>query len=1007
MGNPYAKYLTPGTTQPRLVIPAAEPKPGEVLRDKRTTQEIENNPLDVEVKRQSLKKSRTDQALSMAQDYNSNPDVKAYNSILPTYAAALESPDTPAGDQGLVYAMAKVMQADGSAVRSEEVQNTESLQPYVDQIKAQFGKQLNADGTFLPTARQQIRQAMAQKMGFLNRAYINQRVRYKEQADRAGLDPRDVVGDHTGIRFQETEAKFLGRPVSQLDYRGNVIPSDNQPPWSKTTGTPPNSPAGGPPDETGKYAGADIQMHMDSPENAQGYRFTPTQETALREYLTGGNATPEGYGRMMTAFAAAQGVNVDDAYTQSATEKGAKLIEAAKAGKLGDGMTYTQSDKDYRDRLLAEHDAKGEPEYKDYSSLMASGQLAGGSDELKGIIGGVGSALSGNGFEAGYTKSRDTVRAIRDRAYEKHPYISGATEMLGALGTPGGVAKDVMRGGTLAERIAAGGKAGFRQGIAAGYGYGEGAGDSIKDAAIGGATGALIGGALPIAGKSISAAYNFATKRPAITAARDAAERLNINSTPAATGGAMSRVLQMAYGNLPGSSAAVESAAARETGDLANAARTVANDLGPVSNPKGAGKALSRGAGAWRRVTKAEAKRLYGERDKLMGGPDVPIAMAESRAAIDSFAQRFPNSPVLATLRESPAVRRLEKAMPDKGVLTLRESTEILSEARAALRNARRKGEATPAMEKRIADVEQAIENDVMNAARQVDQAAGRTTGGAADAQMTADKYYRNRAILKSGALKLPLSSRMDDVLASSESVYRDLSGDMAEKGGNFAKLQATWKALPTGAKRNFAATKFDEMGKATNGQQNADKTAWSFNTFLTNYSSLNADARKLVFGAQEDKIRDIATYAERLRQVDKSRNFSNTAKNTIAGAFMTVLGGALWKGDVQTAAATVAAVPAAWGSAKLFLSTPAMRAWTARALKATQQAANTGNAAPLKSLTGQLAGVAAREPAISGDVISLQNYLAAKFSESPSRAAATPGQDRNDRRPPPENNGQ
>lgn len=986
------------------VIPAAPRKQSEILRDKRTTQEIENNPLDVEVKRQSLKKSRTDQALSMAQDYNSNPDVKAYNSILPTYAAALESPDTPAGDQGLVYAMAKVMQADGSAVRSEEVQNTESLQPYVDQIKAQFGKQLNADGTFLPTARQQIRQAMAQKMGFLNRAYINQRVRYKEQADRAGLDPRDVVGDHTGIGFQETEAKFLGHPVSQADYRGNVIPSDNQPPWSKTTGTPPNSPTGAPPDETGKYAGADIQMHMDSPENAQGYRFTPTQETALREYLTGGNATPEGYGRMMTAFAAAQGVNVDDAYTQSATTQGQKLIEAAKAGKLGDGMSYNQSDKDYRDRLLKEANAG---QARETGELLTSGALAGGLDEARGIVGGASSLLKGDGFEKGYVHDRDLTRAVRDNAYEKRPIISGATEMLGALVTPGGVSNEAVRGGSLAERMVAMGKAGRNQGIAAGYGYGEGAGDSIKGAAIGGATGMLIGGALPVAGKPISAAYNFVTKRPAITAARDAAERLNINSTPAATGGAMSRGLQMAYGNLPGSSAAVESAAARETGDLANAARTVANDLGPVSNPKGAGKALSRGAGAWQRVTKAEAQRLYGERDKLMGGPDVPIVMAESRAAIDSFAQRFPNSPVLATLRESPAVRRLEKAMPDKGVLTLKESTELLSEARAALRNARRKGDATPAMEKRIADVEQAIENDVMNAARQVDQAAGRTTGGAADAQMTADKYYRNRAILKSGALKLPLSSRTDDVLASSESVYRDLSGDMAEKGGNFAKLQATWKALPTGAKRNFAATKFDEMGKATNGQQNADKTAWSFNTFLTNYSSLNADARKLVFGGQEDKIRDIATYAERLRQVDKSRNFSNTAKNTIAGAFMTVLGGALWKGDVQTAAATVAAVPAAWGSAKLFLSTPAMRAWTARALKATQQAANTGNAAPLKSLTGQLAGVAAREPAISGDVISLQNYLAAKFSESPSRAAATPGQDRNDGRPPPENNGQ
>jgi hypothetical protein len=1004
MGNPYAKYLTPETPQPRLLIPAADPKPGEVLRDKRTLQEIENNPLDTDVKLQSLKKSRTDQALSMAQDYNSNPDVKAYNSILPTYAAALESPDTPAGDQGLVYAMAKVMQADGSAVRSEEVQNTESLQPYVDQIKAQFGKQLNADGTFLPSARQQIRQAMAQKMGFLNRAYINQRVRYKEQADRAGLDPRDVVGDHTGIGFQETEAKFLGHPVSQADYRGNVIPSDNQPPWSKPTGTPPNSPAGGPPDETGKYAGADIQMHMDSPENAQGYRFTPTQETALREYLTGGNATPEGYGRMMTAFAAAQGVNVDDAYTQSATAQGQKLIEAAKAGKLGDGMAYTQSDKDYRDSLLKEANAG---QARETSELLTSGALAGGLDEARGIVGGASSLIKGNGFEKGYVHDRDLTRAVRDNAYEKRPIISGATEMLGALVTPGGVSNEAVRGGSLAKRMVAMGKAGRNQGIAAGYGYGEGAGDSIKGAAIGGATGALIGGGLPIAGKPISAAYNFATKRPAITAARDAAERLNINSTPAATGGAMSRGLQMAYGNLPGSSAAVESAATRETGDLANAARTVANDLGPVSTPSGSGKAISRGAGAWERVTRKVAQRLYGERDKLMGGPDVPIVMAESRAAIDSFAQRFPNSPVLATLRESPAVRRLEKAMPDKGVLTLRESTEILSEARAALRNARRNGAVTPAMETRIAKVEQAIENDVLNAARQVDQAAGRSTGGAADAQMTADKYYRNRAILKTGALKLPLSSRTDDVLASSEAVFKQVSGDMARVGGNTARLKAVWESLPAGAKHKFAATKFDELGRATNGQQNADQTAWSFNTFLTNYSSLDEGARKIVFGGQEDKIRDIATYAERLRQVDKSRNFSNTAKNTIAGAFMTVLGGALWKGDVQTAAATVAAVPAAWGSAKLFLSTPAMRTWTARALKATQQAANTGNAAPLKSLTGQLAGVAAREPAISGDIISLQNYLAAKFSETPSRAAATPGQDRNDRRPPPENNGQ
>ena len=702
------------------VIPAAPRKQSEILRDTRTAQEIENNPLDTDVKRQSLKKSRTDQALSMAQDYNSNPDVKAYNSILPTYAAALESPDTPAGDQGLVYAMAKVMQADGSAVRSEEVQNTESLQPYIDQIKAQFGKQVNADGTFLPSARQQIREAMAQKMAFLNRAYINQRVRYKEQADRAGLDPRDVVGEHTGIGFQETEARFLGRPVSKADYRGNVIPNGPQ--------TPPNSPAGGPPDET---------------------------ESGLQRFAR------DGLGGSDTGDHPLNVEVTDDRRPGETDEQ-----YAARAQKES-GSQQAQTDK-ARDTPLGAIDA---------TIRGATDTLTlGSSDEITGFMNALGTGdLSKGSINSEIQRQRD-IDAADARV---NPWARMGGQFAGGLLLPyskGSILKSGAQGAAL--------------GGAYGFGSGEGGiTDRLPNALSGAVVDGALGAGVPAAVNGISAVYSKA-KAP-INAARTVADNLGINSTPATTGGALSRGLQMAYGNLPGSSAAVENAAARETGDLANAARTVAGDLGPVSTPAGSGKAIARGAGAWERVTRKEAQRLYGERDKLMGGPDVPVPMVESRAAIDSFAQRFPNSPVLATLRESPAVRRLEKALPDKGVLTLRESTEILSEARAALRNARRNGAVTPAMEARIADVEQAIENDVLNAARQVDQAAGRTTGGAADAQMTADKYYRSRAILKSGALKTPLSSRTDDVLASSESVYRQVSGDMAEKGGNMARLQA------------------------------------------------------------------------------------------------------------------------------------------------------------------------------------------------------------------------
>lgn len=174
---------------------------------------------------QTQANQRVTQAAAIRQDFNSDPDVKVYKSILPTYVSALHSPPTPAGDLGLVFAMAKIMAADGSTVHEGEVATAENVQNWVDKIKAQYGKQVNGDGTFLEGPRQQIREAMAQKMANLNKAFIATRVRYKDTASREGINPLDVVGDHPGIPFQNDEAKFLGHPVHQADYRGNVIPS--------------------------------------------------------------------------------------------------------------------------------------------------------------------------------------------------------------------------------------------------------------------------------------------------------------------------------------------------------------------------------------------------------------------------------------------------------------------------------------------------------------------------------------------------------------------------------------------------------------------------------------------------------------------------------------------------------------------------------------------------------------------------------------------------------------
>jgi hypothetical protein len=171
-----------------------------------------------------LQAKKLAQAGAMRNDYEANQAVKIYNSLLPTYAAALQSPATTGGDQGLVYAIAKIMAADGSAVREGEVASTANLQPYIDQIKGQFAKQMDNAGNLTPEGRQMMREALAQKMARLNEAYIGQRVRFKQMADRHGINPLDVVGEHTGIPFQKDEAKFLGHEIPQADYNGNLVP---------------------------------------------------------------------------------------------------------------------------------------------------------------------------------------------------------------------------------------------------------------------------------------------------------------------------------------------------------------------------------------------------------------------------------------------------------------------------------------------------------------------------------------------------------------------------------------------------------------------------------------------------------------------------------------------------------------------------------------------------------------------------------------------------------------
>lgn len=116
--------------------------------------------------------------------------------------------------------------------------------------------------------------------------------------------------------------------------------------------------------------------------------------------------------------------------------------------------------------------------------------------------------------------------------------------------------------------------------------------------------------------------------------------------------------------------------------------------------------------------------------------------------------------------------------------------------------------------------------------------------------------------------------------------------------GDNVSTLQAVKKTLPEGARGTIAGTVIERLGTSTAGQQNAGGTAWSPETFLTNWNKMKPEARtELLSGfpnAAQVK-RDVSAVADAASMMrDNSRlwaNPSGTSANLAARGLLGAVG--------------------------------------------------------------------------------------------------------------------
>lgn len=200
-----------------------------------------------------------------------------------------------------------------------------------------------------------------------------------------------------------------------------------------------------------------------------------------------------------------------------------------------------------------------------------------------------------------------------------------------------------------------------------------------------------------------------------------------------------------------------------------------------------------------------------------------------------------------------------------------------------------------------------------------------------------ADKFYATTQQILADVLEPIYKAGQPQ---TERSFYR-IENDARNAG---ASVQRAMASLPASARRDAAATVIDRLGRATPGQQNAEGTAFSAQTFLTNYSRMTPEAKRGLFlfpngGAISAKLDSIARAASHMRDANKVySNPSGTAGAAanigvgagLAGGVLAIAGGNV-KGGASAIAGVLGSMTLARGGAYM-MTNPKAVTWLAEA---------------------------------------------------------------------------
>lgn len=764
------------------------------------------------------------------------------------------------------------------------------------------------------------------------------------------------------------------------DLEGDIDPSKRRQPVAGVAGAAMPGATPGAPNGGGGGPRGELVFNDQMPETKPGaFRYTPEQEATLTNIARqGGDPT-----RLMEA-ARSFGAEISPESAKQVVEYYSRPEHRNETIGVDYGRT---------DALTPEQQAKADQIAKGADGVGAA--VMGAGDTLSvGLLDEAGAAVDaafgdGNGsFSDRYNNALAINRNAQEQIREQHtlPYVAGQIgggillpSRIGAAASTAGrtaIRAGMSRADAIRAAIGAGARRSGLEGGAFGaaYGFGSADGDLADRAAggaVSGATGLLggyvagrAGGALAGRGRALGARGADPARASQVEAAQ-AASDLGIDLPRYVAGGAASRRLAGWIEGTPFGAAPIRQGVDRMLSQADEASTRIASDVAPIATPERAGEAAISGAKDFLSRSGQTGNDLYAKAERLSGPTRVPLngAKQEVQRQIAELSDTPGVTPEMLGPLQSIA-KGLDGEFTPASIRRMR--TQLTDQF---VSGGMQQGDAS----RRARIITNAAEDDMVN---------GLIANGQADAAKAwqrASNYWRARSDRIENALT-PILGKNNDKTA--DDVARALSRDSK---GNGARLATFLRSIPRDEASEVRSTLISQLGKATDGNQNAAGDAFSFDTFLTNWNRIKGSRERVFSRDSYLALNKLAKVAERAKEAGRSRNVTNSGNVVLTGATFAPAGSIL-AGNLTGPLATVGMALAQYGGGKL-LASPR---FAQRLVNMPTQPQNA-----LRFWQGDWVNKVARsEPAVASELLGLRDYMVRNLSSSAPRLAASPNMD-------------